>query len=101
VHVDKGEIWESVLSGIRNVPIETYKARNYWVAAYRLIEAIENPVTAERAQAAVRTKRFRPNKYNYRGALKYGFKAFLQDHSHNLVPNSSMYQGNYVLIAQV
>ena len=48
LHVDKGEIWESVLSGIRNVPIEAYKGRNYWVAAYRLIEAMENPVTAER-----------------------------------------------------
>lgn len=100
VHVNGGEIWESVLSGIRTVPIETYKGRRYWIAAYRLSAAIEKPITVEQAQVAVRSHPFKMNRYNYYGALKYGLKAFLQDHSHNLVPNSNIYQGNYVLIAQ-
>jgi hypothetical protein len=101
VHVNEGEIWESVLSGIRTVPIETYKGRRYWIAAYRLIEAIEKPISAEKAHAVVSSHPFRLNSYNYYGALKHGLKAFLQDHSHGLVPNSKIFQGNYVLIAQV
>ena len=100
VHVNEGQIWESVLSGIRTVPNEAYKDRQHWVGLYRRIENMDNHITAEQAEAAVRSHKFKPNRYNYRGALKFGFKAFLGDHSHALVPNSQIYQGTYVLIAQ-
>jgi hypothetical protein len=39
--------------------------------------------------------------YNYRGAIKFGLRAFFNDHSPDLVPNSAMYAGNRIFIAQV
>jgi hypothetical protein len=98
LHVGGGEIWESVTAGIRNGPIEMYKNRRYWVAVYRHCDVVKKPRTAQEVDAAVRRHRFRANAYNYRGALKYGWKAFRGDHSHALTPNSTVLQGNLVLV---
>lgn len=99
LHVGRGEIWESITSGIRNGPIELYKGRRYWVAAYRHCDVIKKPRTEQEVEAAVHGHRFRSNAYNYRGALKYGWKAFRGDHSDGLTPNSTVLQGNLVLVA--
>lgn len=101
-HVGEGEIWESVTTGIRQGPIEIYKGRRYWVAAYRHIDAVTKPRTKEEISEAVAagSKRFRPNSYNYRGALKFGWKAFRGDHSHGLTPNSGILLGAFALVAQ-
>lgn len=100
-HAANGEIWESVTGGIRNVSIDVYKGRRYRVGAYRHIELLDKPMTAERAIETVSSHRFRPNAYNYVQAIRYGARSFFGDHSHALVPNSMLYQGIYVLIAQV
>jgi hypothetical protein len=101
LYIGDGEIHESVTSGLRRGPLELYKGRHYWIAAYRHIGAINSPRTADQARATVASLSFRPDRYNYRGAIKFGLKAFLNDHSHDLVPNSAMYMGNRVLIGQV
>jgi len=101
IYVGRGEIWESVTSGIRNGPIELYKGQRYWVGAYRHCNALKKPSTLEEVEAAVRSHQFRPNAYNCRGALKFGWKAFRGDHSHALTPNSTVLQGNLVLVAHV
>lgn len=100
IHVGRGAIWESVTSGIRrNGPIELYKGQRYWVAAYRHCDALKRPRTEEEVAAAVRAHRFKPNAYNYRGALNFGWRAFRGDHSHALTPNSTVLQGHLVLVA--
>jgi hypothetical protein len=99
VHVANGEIHESVTSGIRNAPIEMYKGRNHWVAAYRNIQASNRPLTGAQVEAIVSSTAFKRDAYNYRGAIKYGFKSFCGDHSHALVPNSIIYRGDFALIA--
>lgn len=102
-HVGDGEIWESVTSGIRHCSIDVYKKRRYWVAAYRHIDAVEKPRSkAEIVEAVAKgNSRFRLNSYNYRGALKFGWKAFRGDHSHGLTPNSGILLGNLALVAHV
>ncbi len=100
IHTGDGEIWESVTSGIRRGPLQIYKGRRYRVAAYRHYECLKTPRTAYEANAAVKARRFRPNAYSYRGALKFGWKAFRGDHSHGLTPNSSILQGIWAFVAQ-
>ena len=99
-HIGDGEIWESVISGIRNAHVGIYKGQRYRVAAYRHYEVQKKPRSIEDARTAVRAIRFRPNAYNYRGALKFGWKAFRGDHGHGLTPNSGILQGIWILIAQ-
>jgi hypothetical protein len=99
VHVGRGEIWESVTSGIRNGPIEMYKGRRYWVAAYRHCDALKNPRSEQEVEDGVHAHPFRSNAYNYGAALRYGWKAFRGDHTHSLTPNSTVLQGNLVLVA--
>jgi hypothetical protein len=99
VHMDDGVIWESETSGIRSGPIEIYKGRNFWVAVYRNIQTLDQPRTGAEVEAVVASHPFRKDRYNYRGAIKYGFKSFCGDHSHGLVPNSIIYRGDSFLVA--
>jgi hypothetical protein len=101
LYIGDGEIHESVTSGVREVPLEIYKGRQYWVAAYRHIGAITNPRSVQEARASARSLPFRRDRYNYPGAIKFGLRAFFNDHSPDLVPNSAMYAGNRIFIAQV
>lgn len=97
-YIGNGEIWESVTSGVRTGLLELYHGRNNWVAAYRHIGFVSDPMTYEMAKEAATAKKWRPG-YNYRGAIYCGARAFLGDHDHALVPNSMIYQGLYTLIA--
>src|SRR5665213_3397693 len=99
-HVSDGRIWESVTSGVREASIDVYKGRRFRVAIYRHIQLLDEPMTAQRAAEIVSSHPFRPNSYNYVQAARYGLKSFFGDHSHALVPNSMIYQGIYVPIAQ-
>ena len=101
-YMGDGMISESTTSGIRTVPIEFYKQRRYWLGAYRHIQLMEAALSSEHCQNVVaRDKRFRHDRYNYLAAMRYGFRSFIGDHSHNLVPNSAMFQGHLVRVALV
>jgi hypothetical protein len=101
-YTGNGMIWESTTSGIRNVPIEVYKQRRYWLGAYRHIDLMDTVLSTEDQDRLAREdNRFRRDRYNYLGAIRYGFRSFIGDHSHNLVPNSAMYQGHLVRVALV
>jgi hypothetical protein len=76
LYIGDGEIHESVTSGVREVPLEIYKGRQYWVAAYRHIGAITNPRSVQKARASARSLPFRRDRYNYPGAIKFGLRAF-------------------------
>jgi len=101
VYIGNGEIHESVTSGLREGPLELYKGRQYWIAAYRHVGAIAKPRSIEEVRATVASSPFRRDGYNYRGAIRFGIRAFFNDHSPDLVPNSAMYAGNRILIGQV
>jgi hypothetical protein len=97
-----GMIWESITSGIRNVSIEVYKQRRYWLGAYRHIELMDAALSEDHLDGLARNDtRFRRDRYNYSCAIYYGFRSFIGDHSHNLVPNSAMFQGHLVRVALV
>jgi hypothetical protein len=101
-YVGDGMISESTTSGIRTVPIEYYRHRRYWLGAYRHIELMEAAVSSEHCQSLVTSDtRFRRDRYNYPAAMYYGFRSFIGDHSHNLVPNSAMFQGHLIRVAMV
>jgi hypothetical protein len=99
VYVGSGEIQESVTSGVRQAPLETYRGRQYWIAAYRHIELVEKPVSEQKAREPV--LRFNRDNYNYRGAAMAGIRAFFNNHARGDTPNSSIYLGNRVFIGQV
>jgi hypothetical protein len=101
-YTGNGMIWESTTSGIRNVPIEVYKQRRYWLGAYRHIQLMDEALLSEdHLDRVARNNTFRQDRYNYLCAMRYGFRSFIGDHSHNLVPNSAMYQGHLVRVALV
>jgi hypothetical protein len=99
IYKGNGEIVESVTSGIREAPLSIYKGRHYWIAAYRHIQTIgRSDLPTPTKEWGL--KRFRDG-YNYRGAIKYGIRSFVNDHSHALVPNSMIYCGMWKLIDHV
>ena len=99
----EGLISEIVTSGFRTVSIDVYKGRQNWTAAYRPLKYIKKPpskLDMNVKHLGLMTM-FEPDRYGYRGAIKYGMKAFLGNHGHGLIPNSAIYCGDYAFIAQV
>lgn len=103
LYVGDGEIAEWGTTGFRRGPIENYKGQQNWTACYRHIDTVKNPPSTAKARKAIESdpRNVPSGGYNYRGALWYGVRAFLGDHKLGLTPNSLIYQGLYVLIAQV
>jgi hypothetical protein len=100
-YTGNGIIWESTTKGIRNISIDVYKHRRFFLGGYRHIDLMNTTLWSEDANRKASNHNFRENSYNYFGAIKYGLKSFVGDHSHNLVPNSAIFQGNLVRIALV
>ena len=89
-----GQISESVTSGMRWVPLETYKGSKFWIGAYRHVSAKGRKNLVVLPEKEIR-QRFKDG-YNYRGAIAYGIRSFCNDHSHELIPNSMIYGGGSV-----
>jgi hypothetical protein len=100
-YTGNGMIWESTTSGIRKSSIDVYKQRRFFVGGYRHVEQFGSELSSDAANGVAENHNFRPNRYNYLAAIKYGLRSMLGDHSHNLVPNSALFQGTLVRIAMV
>jgi hypothetical protein len=102
LYVGEGRIAESITSGLRYAPLDVYRGQQNWVACYRRIEFMNTSPSVEMTEniAKATAEEFAQG-YSYLKASWYGLRAFLGDHSHALVPNSMIFQGDYVLIAHV
>lgn len=82
--------------------IDLYKSKDNWVALYRHIENIENPMNESKAMEIVNTvtSSLVPNKYNWLGAIQHGFRSFRGLHDRALVPNSFIFTGDWKFITQ-
>jgi hypothetical protein len=101
-YLGDGEIWESVTSGLRRGKLtDLYKSRRIWVAVYRHIQHTEREFSfdeAERIAADVAAKY--KDGYNWFQAVRHGLMSFRGAHEDAEVPNSFLYRGSWVLIAQ-
>ena len=96
LYMGDGTVSELVATGVRNVPLTVYKGRNYRIGAYRKISLmnLESPMVPP---FTVLRSRFRDG-HNYKGPVLHGIRSFGNDHGHELIPNSQVYCGSWVLI---
>lgn len=98
-YIGDGQIWESVTSGTRIAPLETYKGRHYRVAAYRNYGI--QFVSKEQAMAYYKRSDGKSG-YNYIGAARAGIRTFFGDrHYSPATPNGIILSGRLTFIAQV
>jgi hypothetical protein len=101
VYLGDGQISEFVTSGLREASIEIYKAKNYSVAAYRYIDHLDRIPTREEVLSTSCCGALPSGaKYDYIDAIVAGWHAANGDFDIGPVPNSVMYLGTAVLVAQ-
>lgn len=101
IYLGGGRISEFVTSGLRETSIEIYKAKNYSVAAYRYIDNLDRIPSREEVLSSSCCSVLPPDtKYGYIDAIIAGWRVANGDVEDALVPNSIMYLGTAVLVAQ-